>query len=300
DTSSYDPQAIDKNLAEEQQFRILKDDLPATPDSINLASTLIPHEAVLVNHHFLEDGDAKRFNDYKSLMSKLFRERDGKNEGQADPKFQKLKTQPPDAWVNQYKGVMRWLQEAHLPREVFYRSTFEDLLRDLAAYKESPKNLERPLRLALVLSGGGAKCAYQAGAIAAIENKLKEFNQQHKGKEIDIDLVVGTSGGAINALVTALGVTKEADGQKLLRHTWQAFHQRDFFQPSLPFNVIFGIFFFGFLQMLVVTGAVLIFGRERSHWTALFLVLVGLALLETLVVVCLQYPYAALRTSMIC
>ena len=64
-------------------------------------------------------------------------------------------------------------------------------------------------RTAVVLSGGGAKCSYQAGAVIEIEANLAELNERRakKNKEpVDIDLVVGTSGGAINALLVAAGV----------------------------------------------------------------------------------------------
>ena len=293
DTSSYNPKEIDKNLPDEQQFRLLKDDL--------LETSYIPHEAILINHHLGELRETKKFDELYAQLKRMFDERNKKYEKLRETasgtykqpeiaKFWPLKMEQPEQWVKQYDHVMTWLQKARLPRDVLYRSNFDDLLKDLSAYKNSPKNKEKPLRLALVLSGGGAKCAYQAGAIAAIESKLRALHDgtepdKYKDidKDIDIDLVVGTSGGAINALVTALGVTQKEDGPRTILNTWRSFQQSDFFQPSTSFNIIFGLFFFGLLQMLLVVAGVLLFGREEAHWKALCLALAGLALVELVV-----------------
>src|SRR5205823_8865613 len=64
-----------------------------------------------------------------------------------------------------------------------------------------------PLRLAVVFSGGGAKCSYQIGAIRAIEEKLAQLRRETGDDSLDIALVVGTSGGAINALPVAMGMS---------------------------------------------------------------------------------------------
>src|SRR5713226_1468037 len=52
-----------------------------------------------------------------------------------------------------------------------------------------------------------------------------------------------------------------------------------FFQPSLPFNLIFGLTF-GILQALLITAASLLFGRERIKWTNLIGVLISIGLVE--------------------
>jgi predicted acylesterase/phospholipase RssA len=134
----------------------------------------------------------------------------------------------------------------------------------------------RPPRLAVVLSGGGAKCAYQAGALNALEEKLK--HEQDLGKKLDIDLVVGTSGGAINALFVAMGASRPANA-KCLKGLWSNFKQEDFFQPSSLFNFSFGLCF-GFLQALIITVATLLFGRGLVSWNLLGKCLVGLILFE--------------------
>ena len=83
-----------------------------------------------------------------------------------------------------------------------------------------------PPRLAVVLSGGGAKCSYQVGAMMALEEKLAELRKQ-TGEPLDIDLVVGTSGGAINSVPVALGVSTSGEGQEQWKQVWLQLDQRD-------------------------------------------------------------------------
>lgn len=52
------------------------------------------------------------------------------------------------------------------------------------------------MRTAVILSGGGAKSAYEAGALKALEDN-----------KVHVDLVIGTSAGALNALLFAAGET---------------------------------------------------------------------------------------------
>jgi predicted acylesterase/phospholipase RssA len=52
------------------------------------------------------------------------------------------------------------------------------------------------MRTAIILSGGGAKSAYEAGVLKALEDN-----------QIDVDLVIGTSAGALNAVFYAVGET---------------------------------------------------------------------------------------------
>ena len=99
--------------------------------------------------------------------------------------------------------------------------------------RHAERSSNRDSRLALVLSGGGAKCAYQAGAIKSIESKLKTFQLYRTWNDDpaeadpapgspaspDINLVVGTSGGALNAVPVALGLTKSSNND--LCNMWQ-------------------------------------------------------------------------------
>src|SRR5262249_18629217 len=200
-------------------------------------------------------------------------------------------------WQADYKQVIELLKGFSLPKELLYKSRLNDLLDDVLNTKRS--------RLALVLSGGGAKCAYQAGAMVEIENRIREkvkekqdeLRQNSEGesakdlqskldsveKKLRIDLVVGTSGGAINALLAAMEVTKHENAPGELKEAWKSFKQEQFLQPSSPFRNWFG-FCFAVLQALLITVAVLLFGRQSMNWP------VTLILLFLMVIV--QYPLA--------
>ncbi len=94
------------------------------------------------------------------------------------------------------------------------------------------KNFPTPLRLAVVFSGGGAKCAFQAGAIRALEEKLIELRTALSDPGLDIGLVVGTSGGAINALAVAMGASSDAETFKAFASLWRELDQRTIIRPS--------------------------------------------------------------------
>ncbi|MBT9586400.1 PhnD/SsuA/transferrin family substrate-binding protein [bacterium] len=95
----------------------------------------------------------------------------------------------------------------------------------------------KPARLALVLAGGGAKCSYQAGATRALEEHLQSARRRWHDNNLDIHLVVGTSGGAINALAIAMGLTKTADGYDDLCRAWSDLDQSEIVCPPLAVRV---------------------------------------------------------------
>jgi predicted acylesterase/phospholipase RssA len=109
-------------------------------------------------------------------------------------------------------------------------------------------------RLALVLSGGGAKCAYQAGAIGSIERQLlarRDFtvlaptgpdggNPRMLAPEIN--LVVGTSGGALNALPTAMRITADPTTKDALANVWKKIHLTRLLQPYFIVRLLLGLF----------------------------------------------------------
>jgi predicted acylesterase/phospholipase RssA/ABC-type phosphate/phosphonate transport system substrate-binding protein len=117
------------------------------------------------------------------------------------------------------------------------------------------KSQPAPPRLALVLSGGGAKCSYQAGAINAIEEKLEKTKEIFKDTAFDIDMVVGTSGGAVNALPVAMGLTRTAAGREEFRRVWPKLDQRVIIRPSMLVRAMSGLWLAlleaGILLMLV-------------------------------------------------
>jgi NTE family protein len=73
------------------------------------------------------------------------------------------------------------------------------------AKKKNP--LERYERIGIILSGGGAKGAYQAGALQAIYEFLEEHGAHHKVK-----MIAGTSIGSWNALFWLANLMKSKNG----------------------------------------------------------------------------------------
>ncbi|MCA1643641.1 MAG: patatin-like phospholipase family protein [Acidobacteria bacterium] len=111
-----------------------------------------------------------------------------------------------------------------------------------------------------------------------------------------MDLVVGTSGGAINALTVALGLTREdpdnqsQDNNERLDKTWMGFKQRDFFSPLGTTYYLLALATALFQALLVawltiiVVGFSRAFGRDLS-WLYRYLgvAMLALALLDALV-----------------
>jgi len=73
-------------------------------------------------------------------------------------------------------------------------------------------------RSALVLSGGGARAAYQVGVLRAIADWLP------RDAPCPFSVLVGTSAGAINAATLAADGRRLADGLANLERVWSGFH----------------------------------------------------------------------------
>jgi predicted acylesterase/phospholipase RssA/ABC-type phosphate/phosphonate transport system substrate-binding protein len=239
----------------------------------------IPREIVLAN--YLQERDKlpegpypNKFEKYKAIMSSLLTNWAGRTTPKIKAQFQHALSgvsavpvvdwrSRRQEWATDYLPIEKALDPKALPRQLLYKSNIDDLLDDMAKSRVPP-------RLALVLSGGGAKCAYQAGAVVEIEKKLR-------ARGLDIGLVVGTSGGAINALLVALGVTASDHAEDALGKTWESFNQKQFLQPSRRFTLIFGVCF-GLLQCLLIAVSVLLFDGETMNWkvTSVVLGLIGL------------------------
>lgn len=155
--------------------------------------------------------------------------------------------------------VRYWAKIGGEQREKEGDQTRTDLLGDktnsrrvsVAEIVHSMRHYERggsPARLALVLSGGGAKCAYQAGAIDIIEAEIKKLASYKlspliKGgspRKPDIELVVGTSGGALNAVPTAIGLTTKNTNMKLA-DLWKSVNLTDILKPSWYASIMWGM-----------------------------------------------------------
>jgi predicted acylesterase/phospholipase RssA/ABC-type phosphate/phosphonate transport system substrate-binding protein len=153
-------------------------------------------------------------------------------------------------WAERYGRVSDWSRAIGVPAESpeAQAVSLEELGRILLHYARSGP---RPPRIALVLSGGGAKCAYQVGAVAALEEKLADLRASSSDAALDIGVVVGTSGGAINALPIALGVTRHAEGRTDFRHVWESLDQKEIVRPPGLIRWNMGLWFVA-LQASVV------------------------------------------------
>ena len=145
--------------------------------------------------------------------------------------------------------VTRWKRAAGGAEDQRDTITFDEIGRLLI---HDARTQPRPPRLALVLSGGGAKCSYQVGAVAAIEEQLAELRAANPKLDLDIHLVVGTSGGAINALPVALGLTSTPEGREHFQSVWTSLDQRDIVRPSRLARVNVGLWFVLFQAAIVL------------------------------------------------
>jgi NTE family protein len=72
-------------------------------------------------------------------------------------------------------------------------------------------------RLAIVLSGGGARGAYEAGVLSYLFDELASV----RGRDIRVDIVCGTSVGAINSAFLAAHLLDARHGVRRLVELWQ-------------------------------------------------------------------------------
>ena len=156
-------------------------------------------------------------------------------------------------WWESYEEIGKWIEsfngnDALMSMEL----TIDQIIRRINNYNDHHRG--KPARVALVLSGGGAKCAYQLGAVEVIEDKLKAAQAKNNDSKPGIDLVVGTSGGAINALTIAAEVTKEEPGRRALQTTWENFGQSEILKPSNFVRRLLG-FTLGFIFSLLAINA---------------------------------------------
>ncbi|MCH2109229.1 MAG: patatin-like phospholipase family protein [Polyangiaceae bacterium] len=71
-------------------------------------------------------------------------------------------------------------------------------------------------RLALVLSGGGARGAYEVGVLSYLFDEL----QAARGRPFAVDIICGTSVGAVNAAHLAAHIADPKDGSRRLVKLW--------------------------------------------------------------------------------
>ncbi|MCY1518573.1 Patatin-like phospholipase [compost metagenome] len=78
----------------------------------------------------------------------------------------------------------------------------------------------------LILSGGGARAAYQVGVLAAIADLLPE------AADNPFPVIVGTSAGAINAVGLACGALHFREAIRRLTDVWQGFHTHQVYRSD--------------------------------------------------------------------
>ncbi|TWC43027.1 NTE family protein [Pseudomonas sp. SJZ079] len=80
----------------------------------------------------------------------------------------------------------------------------------------------------LILSGGGARAAYQVGVLAAIADLLPNAECN------PFPVIVGTSAGAINAVSLACGALHFGEAIRQLTAVWQGFHTHQVYRSDWP------------------------------------------------------------------
>jgi NTE family protein len=84
--------------------------------------------------------------------------------------------------------------------------------------------------IGLVLSGGGARAAYQAGVLLAIAHVAGSGCNP-------FPIICGTSAGAINAVAVASGATNYRQSVHYLAQMWKNLHIHDVYDASLSYFI---------------------------------------------------------------
>ena len=82
----------------------------------------------------------------------------------------------------------------------------------------------------LLLTGGGARAAYQVGVLEAIADIRLACGAGHAPNPFPI--IVGTSAGAINAAALACGADQFDATVRLMAHTWRNFHAEQVYRAD--------------------------------------------------------------------
>jgi predicted acylesterase/phospholipase RssA len=147
-----------------------------------------------------------------------------------------------DDWRERYRPVLAW-------NEAVGVTSLSDLAQNVSLDEigrmllQSCRARGGPPRVAVVMSGGGAKCSYQVGALAAIEEQLEGLRRQNPDCPLDINLVVGTSGGAINSTPVAMSISATSAGRRDLQAVWLDLDQRDLVRPTWIVRANIGVWF---------------------------------------------------------
>lgn len=246
----------------------------------SLEGISIPVASVLVNYNLKRGA----FDTFRNLFRQL------------------IKNGPPSSGPLRFFVDKTWAERFEHIRYAFVASSdkapripLKEILNDLVSASHCEQDHDGSRwkctvpRLALVLSGGGAKCAYQAGAISAILDTIDEERAHCSSEDdpkkcaalstIDINVVAGTSGGSINALLVALDTTKTKEGRNNLQQLWESLDQNTLFVFPIAIRsaeaIIVASLLFLVLSVLV----------DRREPTCRRRVVIGYMLLSGLIVV---------------
>lgn len=96
-----------------------------------------------------------------------------------------------------------------------------------------------PVDSALLLTGGGARAAYQVGVLQGISELHRSCNPGVS--DAPFDIIVGTSAGAINATALACRADDFRTGVNELAHVWGQFHAEQVYHASIGRALVAGL-----------------------------------------------------------
>ncbi len=102
-------------------------------------------------------------------------------------------------------------------------------------------------RTGLVLTGGGARAAYQAGALRAVVDILDPLRSA--GFRFPFDVICGTSAGAINATALAAGAHHPHVSLRRLNRLWSSLHTGQVYRADAPSLLRTGVRWLGLLSL---------------------------------------------------
>lgn len=117
-------------------------------------------------------------------------------------------------------------------------------------------------KTALVLTGGGARAAYQVGVLQGISTILCEAGWQPERNPYDI--ICGTSAGAINATALACHADNFEEGLQKTRKVWEHFTAEQVYRADF-----FGVFQSGAKWLSLLSFGWLLRNRKASRTNAL-------------------------------
>lgn len=95
--------------------------------------------------------------------------------------------------------------------------------------------MTQPVTTGLLLTGGGARAAYQVGVLQALADLMQDSGHGSRGNPFPI--IVGTSAGAINGSALACGADNFVESVRQLCAVWEGFHADQVYRAD-SFGVI--------------------------------------------------------------